>query len=44
MQSILLHIYDDTGPERWMQAAFDLARAFRRHVICLHRPPLLRTY
>lgn len=39
MKSILLHIYDDTGLEGRMQAAFDLARAFDGHVTCLHSTP-----
>ena len=40
MKSILLHVYDDTGLEGRMQAAFDLARAFGGHVTCLHATPL----
>ncbi|MFD1949918.1 universal stress protein [Sphingomonas arantia] len=39
MKSILLHIYDDTGLESRMQAAFDLARAFGGHITCLHATP-----
>ena len=39
MKSILLHIYDDTGLEGRMQAAFDLARAFEGHITCLHSTP-----
>lgn len=39
MKSILLHIYDDTGLEGRMQAAFDLARAFEGHITCLHATP-----
>lgn len=39
MKSILLHIYDDTGLESRMQAAFDLARAFDGHITCLHSTP-----
>ncbi len=39
MQSILLHVYDDTGLESRMQAAFDLARAFNGHITCLHSTP-----
>jgi nucleotide-binding universal stress UspA family protein len=39
MKSILLHVYDDTGLESRMQAAFDLARAFEGHVTCLHATP-----
>jgi nucleotide-binding universal stress UspA family protein len=39
MKSILLHVYDDTGLEGRMQAAFDLARAFEGHVTCLHATP-----
>ncbi len=39
MKSILLHIYDDTGLESRMQAAFDLARAFEGHITCLHATP-----
>lgn len=40
MESILLHIYDDTGLESRLQAAFDLARAFNGHITCLHATPL----
>lgn len=39
MKSILLHIYDDTGLESRLQAAFDLARAFDGHITCLHSTP-----
>lgn len=39
MKSILLHVYDDTGLEGRMQAAFDLARAFEGHITCLHSTP-----
>lgn len=39
MKSIILHVYDDTGLESRMQAAFDLARAFEGHVVCLHATP-----
>src|SRR5688572_32684778 len=39
MKSILLHVYDDTGLESRMQAAFDLARAFGGHITCLHSTP-----
>jgi nucleotide-binding universal stress UspA family protein len=39
MKSILLHIYDDSGLESRLQAAFDLARAFEGHVTCLHATP-----
>ena len=39
MRSILLHVYDDTGLESRMQAAFDLARTFDGHVTCLHSTP-----
>jgi len=39
MKSILLHVYDDTGLESRMQAAFDLARAFDGHITCLHSTP-----
>jgi nucleotide-binding universal stress UspA family protein len=40
LQSILLHIFDDTGFESRLQAALDLARAFRGHITCLHATPL----
>ena len=40
MQSILLHIYDDSGLESRLQAALDLARAFSGHITCLHATPL----
>ena len=39
MKSILLHIYDDTGLESRLQAAFDLARCFGGHITCLHATP-----
>ncbi|MDT9599016.1 universal stress protein [Sphingosinicella rhizophila] len=39
MKSILLHVYDDTGLESRLQAAFDLARTFEGHVTCLHATP-----
>jgi nucleotide-binding universal stress UspA family protein len=39
MKSILLHIYDDSGLESRLQAAFDLARAFEGHITCLHATP-----
>lgn len=39
MKSILVHVYDDTGLESRMQAAFDLARAFEGHITCLHSTP-----
>jgi nucleotide-binding universal stress UspA family protein len=39
MKSILLHIYDDDGLEARLQAAFDMARAFGSHIICLHATP-----
>ena len=39
MKSILLHVYDDTGLESRMQAAFDLARVFEGHITCLHSTP-----
>ncbi|MGS1015410.1 universal stress protein [Allosphingosinicella humi] len=40
MQSILLHIYDDSGLESRLQAALDLARVFSGHITCLHATPL----
>lgn len=39
MKSILLHIYDDSGLESRLQAAFDLARAFEAHLTCVHPTP-----
>lgn len=39
MKSILLHMYEDSGLESRMQAAFDLARAFDGHITCLHSTP-----
>jgi nucleotide-binding universal stress UspA family protein len=39
MKSILLHVYEDSGLESRMQAAFDLARAFESHITCLHAIP-----
>jgi len=39
MKSILLHVYDDSGLDGRLQAAFDLARAFEGHITCLHSTP-----
>lgn len=39
MKTILVHIEDDDGQEARLQAAFDLARAFGSHLVCVQVTP-----